>query len=455
MVAGTMDATPVRDATGLSFRHLVVQDAVRPDGEKGHLCVAHHPWGTDSDADSLPEYSVAETTERWPREGRDEGGNLSEDDLRNLHSVLRYRISENTRVNYQGQWKRFLRWAESRNVEALPAEPVQVAAYLAERANRDGNKPATLHTAASAIAFVHRASGLENPCGGPEVRKTISGATRKSGKSQKQAEGLTAGALEAIRATALRPKRGRGGRMERLETARRRGNKDIAMISLMRDALLRVSEAGALRWKDLRSEEDGTGRLLIRRSKTDGVGEGSVAFVSALTMKSLRPLRDGTSDEDSIFALRSRQISTRIKQAAQMAGLGEGFSGHSPRVGMARDLARAGTELPRLMTAGRWRSPRMPAHYTRNETVARGAVAQYYSGLDTLPPIRNAGVDRMSGFDEVTDHPPNRPVDMAAISDVAERESGLDRGERCEHNSSRHSTFVSLLSDSVHAEQQH
>ena len=51
---------------------------------------------------------------------------------------------------------------------------------------------------------------------------------------------------------------------------------------------------------------------------------------------------------------------------------------------MARDLARAGTELPRLMTAGRWRSPRMPALYTRNETVARGAVAQYY-GSENRP----------------------------------------------------------------------
>ena len=39
---------------------------------------------------------------------------------------------------------------------------------------------------------------------------------------------------------------------------------------------------------------------------------------------------------------------------------------------MAQDLARAGIELPSLMTAGRWKTPVMPAHYIRNE-VAAGA----------------------------------------------------------------------------------
>ena len=64
-------------------------------------------------------------------------------------------------------------------------------------------------------------------------------------------------------------------------------------------------------------------------------------------------------------------MSSRIKQAAKHAGLGEGFIGHFPRVGMAIDLARYGIEFPRLMVAGRWRSPMMPAHYTRNESVSR------------------------------------------------------------------------------------
>ena len=213
---------------------------------------------------------------------------------------------------------------------------------------------------------------------GAEVKKTLRCAVRQAGKYQKQAEALTAEAMAAIESTACEPRLGRGGRLESRETAMRRGNLDIALISVMRDGLLRVSEAAALTWNDVTTEADGTGRLLIRFSKTDGEGAGSVAFLSPQTMAALELIREEAGLDDSVFGLRPNQMADRIKKAALTAGLGEGFSGHSPRVGMARDLARAGIELPSLMNAGRWRSATMPAHYIRNETAARGAVAQYH-----------------------------------------------------------------------------
>ena len=55
-----------------------------------------------------------------------------------------------------------------------------------------------------------------------------------------------------------------------------------------------------------------------------------------------------------------------------------GFTGHSGRVGMAQDLAATGVELPALMTAGRWKSSKMPARYTERQAAGRGAVARYY-----------------------------------------------------------------------------
>ena len=163
----------------------------------------------------------------------------------------------------------------------------------------------------------------------------------------------------------------------------------MALISLMRDALLRVSEATALTWADVLAQPDGTGRLMIRRSKTDQEGRGAVVFLSGPTMAALAVIRNGAGPGASLFGLHRNQMAKRIKQAARAAGLGEGFSGHSPRVGMARDLARAGVELPSLMTAGRWRSPEMPALYTRNETAGRGAVAQFYG--DRRPPAGTRG----------------------------------------------------------------
>ena len=303
---------------------------------------------------------------------------LTESDIGNLNAVLDHEIAPNTIKNYSVQWRSFIMWAVGKGIRALPADPGQVAAYLAERIEEHGHKPATLRAAAAAIAFVHRTAGQDDPCATPEVKRTLRSATRKAGRRQKQAEALTAEALTAIRSTACNPRRGRGGRFESWETARCRGNLDIALISLMRDAMLRVSEAAVLTWGDIVTEFDGTGRLLIRRSKTDSVGHGAVAFLSASTMEALGLICSAKVAADSVFRLRPNQISRRIKQAAQEAGLGDGFSGHSPRVGMARDLARVGIELPSLMNAGRWRSPAMPAHYIRNESAGKGAVAQFH-----------------------------------------------------------------------------
>ena len=48
------------------------------------------------------------------------------------------------------------------------------------------------------------------------------------------------------------------------------------------------------------------------------------------------------------------------------------------RVGTAQDLTATGVELPALMTAGRWKSSKMPARYTERQAADRGAVARYY-----------------------------------------------------------------------------
>lgn len=303
---------------------------------------------------------------------------LTGDDRHHLDAVLAHELATNTKASYQSQWRRFVAWAEARGVRALPAAPAHVAAYLAERLERDGHRPATLRLGAAALAFIHRVAGQANPCAAAEVRRVLYGATRKAGKQQKQAPALTEAALAQIRATAYEPRRGRGGWRESRKTAQRRGQVDLALISLMRDALLRISEAAALTWADIEVQPDGTGRLHIRRSKTDPAGAGAIAFLAAPTMALLDALRARAAGRPSVFGLHRKQIAKRIKRAAQDAGLGDRFSGHSPRVGMARDLARAGIELPRLMTAGRWRSPDMPALYIRNETAGQGAVAQFY-----------------------------------------------------------------------------
>ena len=99
----------------------------------------------------------------------------------------------------------------------------------------------------AAVSYVHREANLDDPCVDPKVKNALRSAARKAGRDQRQAEALTANALRRIRETARKPRKGRGGKQETPEGALHRGAADIAMICLMRDEMLRVSEAAALR----------------------------------------------------------------------------------------------------------------------------------------------------------------------------------------------------------------
>ena len=73
-----------------------------------------------------------------------------------LQAVLEHEFASNTLRTYRIQWQGFCGWAAEHREPAIPARPSAVAAYLAERLERHGRKPATLRVVASAIAFVHR-----------------------------------------------------------------------------------------------------------------------------------------------------------------------------------------------------------------------------------------------------------------------------------------------------------
>ena len=166
---------------------------------------------------------------------------MSRSDLHNLDALLTHETAPNTLKNYLIQWNIFRRWTAHKGVLSLPVEAPQVAAYLAERMERHGHKPATLRVNAAAIAYAHQIAGLEDPCATGGVKRTLKGATRTVGRVQRQAEALTAEALGFTSSTASWPRPGRGGSLESPETAQARRNIDIALISLMRDAMLRTS----------------------------------------------------------------------------------------------------------------------------------------------------------------------------------------------------------------------
>ena len=314
--------------------------------------------------------------------GEADGPGIREPHVRRIVDAARNSHNAGTRRNYHAAWRRFLAWADRESLISMPAAPETVAAYLAWRAD-EGLSPASLRMDRAAIRYHHTEAGQANPADNEGVRRVLRGLTRQAaweGRTPRQAAALTEEGLAVIRATAELPRTGPRGRTERAHTARRRGQVDIALVSVMRDAMLRRSEAAALRWADVEFRQDGSARVAVRRSKGDQEATGATLYIGRAAAADLQAIhRPDASREARVFGLRSgRAVSNRIALAAKAAGLIGRFSGHSPRVGMARDLVASGEGLAAVQVAGRWTSAQMPAHYARGELASKGAVARFH-----------------------------------------------------------------------------
>ena len=116
--------------------------------------------------------------------GSDPGGDvavLGAERRRRVSDALGEAYSPGTREVYRSHWARWTEWAGGLGVRTLPAAPVHVAAFLTDRAE-EGCRPATLRAALAAIAFAHRAEGLDSPTEDEGVGATMKGAEPDAGE---------------------------------------------------------------------------------------------------------------------------------------------------------------------------------------------------------------------------------------------------------------------------------
>ena len=261
------------------------------------------------------------------------------------------------------QW---LRWAKELGYPAVPAQPEHIIEFIAMK-DDNGLAATTINADIMAISRLHREHGEDNPVN-KHVKKLL--ATMMAYYSPKKiVETITQERLELIRATACMP---RGGG-ENPDKAWFRGLEDIALISVMRDAMLRSAGVRAMRFGDITEAEDGSGILKIHDDHWQD------AYLSADTMRAFSAIRRGRSDEDLVFGMSAWTTQNRIRQAAKHARLGStGYNSERPLLGMAEDLIKAGFELPAVMAAGRWHNPDFLLRRFKKELAMRGAVAELF-----------------------------------------------------------------------------
>ena len=135
-----------------------------------------------------------------------------------------------------------------------------VADYLLDRAEA-GASIATVRMARAAIGALHRDAGHPDPTDNDGVRRVLAGLSRTIARPQRQAAALTREVQDAIKATAHFPRMLPSGQTEDPEIARAKALLGIAIVAVMRDGLLRRSEAAILTWGDVELLPDGSGRL--------------------------------------------------------------------------------------------------------------------------------------------------------------------------------------------------
>jgi integrase len=297
-----------------------------------------------------------------------------------------YVYPPNTQKAWRSDWKVFLEFCQPRGLSPLPVESEDVAAFVSH-CREVSKKPATVQRYLSTITVAHRVAKLVNPIQDEVVTLELRRLDQQVSVRQRQAKALGWDQIKQFLETAG----------DSLPATRER-----ALLCVAYDTMGRRSEVIALDVEDIEVLPDGTGRALIRKSKTDPAGEGNTAYLSRTTVRYLSDwLKAVEITEGAIFrriigrgtAKELPEGRGRIGGRLSVDGVAQAFkrvaewigmpaedvaqvSGHSIRVGATQDLLALNIDLASVMQAGRWKTNRMPMRYGENVLAARGGMAK-------------------------------------------------------------------------------
>jgi len=296
----------------------------------------------------------------------------------------------NTRRAYAAQWRAWEAWTASQGMPAAPANVVDVANWLAERAAR-GAGLSTLRVAVAAVKTATEAKGFALDTKAAVITRTLRGIGNATARLPRQAEPLRGlEILEIIDALGPAP-------IDR---------RDAALLAAGYVFALRRSELVGL---DLETLGNGTGVLRITprhveiafaRSKTCRDGEPetvviprdqnfqAVAAIEAwLRIANVHPgepifrsIRKGggiggrltAGSVAGIIKIRAGEAYVRRGLAPEKAAVeAERYSAHSLRTGLCVSAAEAGADLRSIASVTRHRSLTMPARYAAKADALR------------------------------------------------------------------------------------
>lgn len=286
-------------------------------------------------------------------------------------------------------------WAKENDRSFLPMSPADLRDYLLWL-QISGRASSTIGTHASLISMLHRNAGIMPPNISPIVFRAVKKINRTAvigGERAGQAIPFRIGNLLALDTCWSN-----SGRLQQI--------RDLAFLHVAYTTLLRISEVGRLRVRDINRAEDGRILLDVAWTKTIVMTGGLIKALGTLSSQRLTEWleKSGLINEPDAFIFGSvhrtnratisteNPLSTRALEdifvrAWRDAGPGKDalpnkkryrtWSGHSTRVGAAVDMSTKKYSTAQIMQEGTWKKPETVMRYIRHVDAHEGAMVDF------------------------------------------------------------------------------
>ena len=263
--------------------------------------------------------------------------------------------ANNTLRAYQSDFRDFSAFCAKNGFSSLPTQPKIIALYITHLSK--SSKFSTLKRRIASISVLHKLKGHYLDTKHPIIMENLHGIKRTLGTRQKAKKPILINDLKLI-----------------IKAIDEKKIRDKALILIGFSGGFRRSELVNIHFSDIDFVTEGV-KILIKRSKTDQSGEGSVKaipyfdnqeFCPVVALKNYVKKNFSNINEGKIFNISDKSVALIIKRYAEKAGLDSSkYSGHSLRSGFATTAAEFGAEERNIMAMTGHKTSQMVRRYIK------------------------------------------------------------------------------------------
>ena len=261
--------------------------------------------------------------------------------------------ADNTLRAYQSDFRDFSAFCAKNGFSSMPSQPKIIALYITHLSK--SSKFSTLKRRIASISVLHKLKGYYLDTKHPIIMENLHGIKRTLGSRQKAKKPILINDLKSI-----------------IKVIDENKIRDKALILIGFSGGFRRSELVNIHYDDIEFVTEGV-KILIKRSKTDQTGEGSVKaipyfdnqeFCPVVALKNYLNKKFSNTNEGKIFNISDKSVALIVKRYAEKAGLDSSkYAGHSLRSGFATTAAEFGAEERNIMAMTGHKTTQMVRRY--------------------------------------------------------------------------------------------